>query len=60
LILTALQAPGEVCAELAHLNQLGWIDFVYMSNSDVFVFGATEVIRRYVPLCQLGCSENAE
>ncbi|RDB19153.1 Flap endonuclease GEN 1 [Hypsizygus marmoreus] len=38
-------APGEAEAELASLNASNIIDFVLTSDNDVFVFGATHVIR---------------
>ncbi|KAF4613695.1 hypothetical protein D9613_008208 [Agrocybe pediades] len=38
-------APGEAEAELAYLNICGAIDFVVTSDSDVFVFGARNIIR---------------
>ncbi|RXW20913.1 hypothetical protein EST38_g4935 [Candolleomyces aberdarensis] len=38
-------APGEAEAELAYLNKIGVLDFVFTSDSDVFVFGAVNVIR---------------
>jgi holliday junction resolvase YEN1 len=41
-----LKAPGEAEAELAYLNQIHAIDLVLTSDSDVFMFGATHVIRR--------------
>jgi Holliday junction resolvase YEN1 len=47
-ILTLHQAPGEAEAELAYLNQILAIDLVLTSDSDIFLFGATHVIRRYV------------
>jgi 5'-3' exonuclease len=48
LILTLHQAPGEAEAELAYLNQILAIDLVLTSDSDVFLFGATHVMRRSV------------
>ncbi|KAM6491164.1 PIN domain-like protein, partial [Amanita muscaria] len=39
------QAPGEGEAELAQLNAAGLIDAIATDDSDVFVFGATHVIR---------------
>ncbi|EAU89583.2 hypothetical protein CC1G_02472 [Coprinopsis cinerea okayama7 len=39
-------APGEAEAELAWLNLTGQIDYVLTSDVDVFIFGATSVIRR--------------
>ncbi|KIL57606.1 hypothetical protein M378DRAFT_87657 [Amanita muscaria Koide BX008] len=39
------QAPGEAEAELAQLNAAGLIDGILTDDSDVFVFGATHVIR---------------
>ena len=47
-ILTLHQAPGEAEAELAYLNQILAIDLVLTSDSDVFIFGATHVVRRSV------------
>jgi 5'-3' exonuclease len=44
-----VKAPGEAEAELARLNQAGIIDIVLTDNSDVFLFGATRVMRTYVP-----------
>ena len=41
-----LKAPGEAEAELAYLNQIQAIDLVLTTDSDVFLFGATHVIRR--------------
>jgi holliday junction resolvase YEN1 len=46
LTVTSLQAPGEAEAELAMLNRTGTIDTVITSDSDVFVFGATHVVRK--------------
>ncbi|KAJ7151416.1 PIN domain-like protein [Mycena crocata] len=37
-------APGEAEAELAQLNQMGLIDAIFTTDSDVFVFGATHMI----------------
>jgi 5'-3' exonuclease len=48
IILTLQQAPGEAEAELAYLNQILAIYLVLTSDSDVFIFGATHVMRRYV------------
>ncbi len=42
-----LQAPGEAEAELAYLNQHGFIDAVVTDDSDTFVFGAKCVLKRY-------------
>ncbi|KIL56120.1 hypothetical protein M378DRAFT_89828, partial [Amanita muscaria Koide BX008] len=39
------QAPGEAEAELAQLNAAGLIDAIATDDSDVFVSGATHVIR---------------
>ncbi|KAF6762537.1 PIN domain-like protein [Ephemerocybe angulata] len=39
-------APGEGEAQLAHMNRAGIIDFVFTSDSDIFLFGAVRVIRR--------------
>lgn len=41
-----LQAPGEAEAELAYLNRIGRIDAIMTEDSDVFVFGATCVLRK--------------
>ncbi|KAJ7227763.1 PIN domain-like protein [Mycena rebaudengoi] len=38
-------APGEAEAELAYLNKSGLIDMIFTTDSDVFIFGATHVIR---------------
>ncbi|KAJ6603727.1 hypothetical protein B0H10DRAFT_1957785 [Mycena sp. CBHHK59/15] len=38
-------APGEAEAELAQLNELGFIDVIITEDSDVLVFGATCIIR---------------
>lgn len=48
IIFTLQQAPGEAEAELAYLNQILAIDLVLTSDSDIFLFGATHVIRRSV------------
>lgn len=40
-----MQAPGEAEAELATLSAGGYLDVVLTNDSDVFVFGATHVIR---------------
>ena len=48
IILKLQQAPGEAEAELAYLNQILAIDLVLTSDSDVFIFGATHVMRRSV------------
>jgi XPG I-region len=48
IVLTLQQAPGEAEAELAYLNKISAIDLVLTSDSDVFLFGATHVMRRYV------------
>ena len=42
------QAPGEAEAELAYLNKIHAIDLILTSDSDVFVFGATHIIRQFV------------
>lgn len=39
------QAPGETEAELAYLNQLGFIDGVMTDNSDALLIGARTVIQ---------------
>ena len=41
-------APGEAEAELALPNKAGYLDAVYTDDSDVLVFGATNVLRRLV------------
>ena len=46
IILTLQQAPAEAEAELAYLNRILAIDLVLTSDSDVFLFGTTHVIRR--------------
>ncbi|KAI0347706.1 PIN domain-like protein [Trametopsis cervina] len=38
-------APGEAGAELAKMQQLGLIDVAVTDDSDIFVFGASAVIR---------------
>lgn len=48
LISTPHQAPGEAEAELAYLNKILAIDLVITSDSDIFLFGATHVMRRSV------------
>ena len=50
LILTLHQAPGDAEAELAYLNQILAIDLVLTSDSNIFVFSATHVIRRSDPV----------
>ena len=40
-----LKAPGEAEVELAYLNQIQAIDLVLTTDSDIFLFGATHVIR---------------
>ncbi|EPS93780.1 hypothetical protein FOMPIDRAFT_21306, partial [Fomitopsis schrenkii] len=40
-------APGETEAELAYLNQLGFIDGVMTDNSDALLIGARTVIQTY-------------
>ena len=42
-------APGEAEAELAYFNRLGLVDAVFTEDSDILVFGARYVLRRYVP-----------
>jgi Holliday junction resolvase YEN1 len=42
------QAPAEAEAELAYMNFSGIIDAVITSDSDVFLFGALKVIRKWV------------
>lgn len=44
------QAPGEAEAELARLNKARIIDAVVTDDGDGLIFGATHVIRKYVPL----------
>ena len=43
------QAPGEAEAELAYLNRIGVIDGILSDDVDNFLFGATVVIRKFVP-----------
>lgn len=50
ICLTLCQAPGEAEAELAYLSQIYAIDLVQTSDSDIFLFGATHVVRRSVLL----------
>ncbi|KAH6893853.1 PIN domain-like protein [Coprinopsis sp. MPI-PUGE-AT-0042] len=38
-------SPGEAEADLADFNQRGQLDFVMTSDSDIFLFGARNVIR---------------
>ncbi|PPR07281.1 hypothetical protein CVT26_012441 [Gymnopilus dilepis] len=38
-------APGEAEAELAYLNSVQAVDIVYTADSDIFVFGATQIMR---------------
>ena len=52
IILILQQAPGEAEAELAYLNQILAIDLV-LTSGDVFLFGATHVMRRSVFYYQL-------
>ncbi|KAH9913405.1 PIN domain-like protein [Fomitopsis serialis] len=40
-------APGEAEAELAALNQLGFVDGVLTDDGDAFLFGAQTVIRNF-------------
>jgi Holliday junction resolvase YEN1 len=40
-----IQAPGEAEAELAKLNEMGYIHGILTEDSDAFVFGARCVIR---------------
>lgn len=49
-IYTLSQAPGEAEAELAYLNRIGVIDGILSDDVDNFLFGATVVIRKFVPL----------
>ena len=49
-----LKAPGEAEAELAYLNQIQAIDLVLTTDSDIFLFGATHVIRRWAFLFLFG------
>ncbi len=46
----ATQAAGEAEAELARLSSLGLIDAVMTDDSDTIIFGATVIIRKYVPI----------
>jgi Holliday junction resolvase YEN1 len=39
------EAPGEAEAELAELNERKLIDAVLSKDGDVFLFGATQIIR---------------
>ena len=48
MLLKWIQAPGEAEAELAYLNRIQAVDLVLTSDSDVFLFGATHVMRRLV------------
>ncbi|KAF7374677.1 Flap endonuclease GEN 1 [Mycena sanguinolenta] len=49
------EAPGEAEAELAKLNQLGYIHGILTENSDAFVFGAHCVIRTTGPTVKHIC-----
>lgn len=42
------QAPGEADAELGQLNARGYIHGIIISGSDVFLYGATHALRRYI------------
>lgn len=42
-----IQAPGEAEAECAMLQKFGIVDFVLTKDTDVFVFGATKVLRNF-------------
>ncbi|KAL1755707.1 PIN domain-like protein, partial [Schizophyllum commune] len=39
-------ATGEAEVELCHLQQLGAIDLIFTEDSDVWAYGATQVVRR--------------
>ncbi|SPO24380.1 uncharacterized protein UTRI_03648 [Ustilago trichophora] len=41
------RAPGEAEAELAYLNQAGWVDAVLTDDSDALLFGAQVLIRNW-------------
>ena len=53
------QAPGEAEAELAYLNRVGIIDAIISDDVDSFLFGATMLIRKWVPPEEL-CHSNKE
>lgn len=42
-----IQSPGEGEAECARLQKFGVVDFVLTEDTDVFVFGATNVLRNF-------------
>lgn len=42
-----IQSPGEAEAECAMLQKFGVVDFVLTKDTDVFVFGATKVLRNF-------------
>jgi XPG I-region len=53
------QASGGAEAELAYLNKILAIDLVFTSDSDIFLFGATHVMRRSVKIiikCLICCN----
>ncbi|SPO23822.1 uncharacterized protein UTRI_03648_B [Ustilago trichophora] len=41
------RAPGEAEAELAYLNQTGWVDAVLTDDSDALLFGARMLVRNW-------------
>ncbi|RLV90886.1 Holliday junction resolvase YEN1 [Spathaspora sp. JA1] len=42
-----VQAPGEGEAQCAWMQQLGLVDYVLSDDSDVFIFGATKVLKSF-------------
>lgn len=46
--MTRVQAPGEAEAELSELNTRGIVDAVLTDDSDVLLFNARTVIRKWV------------
>lgn len=49
------QAPSEAEAELAAMNVHGVIDAVMTEDSDILIFGAPCIIRRYAAIFLLMC-----
>lgn len=43
-----IQSPGEAEAECAMLQKFGVVDYVLSNDTDVFVFGATKVLRNFL------------